>query len=132
MASPFRSAVEARDADAIAATLAPDVTFRSPVVHKPYQGREAAMQLIRLVMEVFDEFEYTDELHGDGSETLVFRARVGDREVQGLDYLRIGSDGLAAELTVMVRPLSGLTALAEAMRSKLVEAGVLEPSAPAA
>lgn len=126
MTEAFRRAVEARDAAALEAALAADVTFSSPAVFKPYEGREATMNVLRLVMQVFDEFEYTDVTQGEGSECLIFRARVGDRQVQGLDYLRFDGDGLVKELTVMIRPLSGLMALAEAMRAKLAEAGLLE------
>ena len=36
---PFRAAVESEDIDAAIALLAPDVTFRSPVVHKPFVRR---------------------------------------------------------------------------------------------
>jgi hypothetical protein len=44
---------------------------------------------------------------------------VGDREIDGIDLLHIGADGLIDEFTVMVRPLSGTLALAEAMRARL-------------
>jgi hypothetical protein len=118
----FRRAVETRDIDAMAAALAPDVVFRSPIVFRPYEGREAVMGLLSLVAQVFEDFRYVDELHGEGTTCLLFQARVGDRELEGLDYLRLGADGLVTELTVMVRPLSGAHALAGAMEAKL-EAG---------
>jgi hypothetical protein len=44
---------------------------------------------------------------------------VGDREIEGIDLLHTGADGLVDELTVMVRPLSGAMALAEVMRARL-------------
>jgi hypothetical protein len=46
---------------------------------------------------------------------LVFTARVGDREIDGCDFIHVDEDGLIDELTVMVRPLSGAQALAAAM-----------------
>jgi len=49
----------------------------------------------------------------------VFKARVGDKQLQGWDYLRLDDEGLVTELTVMVRPLSGLMALAQAMMERL-------------
>jgi hypothetical protein len=116
---PFRAAVEALDPDAMEAALAPDVVFRSPVVHRPYEGREAAMFILRAVFEAFEDFRYVDELDGGDSHALVFEARVGDRDVVGVDHLRTDPDGLVTELTVFVRPMSGLTALGEAMRVKL-------------
>ena len=77
------------------------------------------MGLLSVVVEVFEDFRYVDELQGNDSTCLMFRARVGDRELEGIDYLRFGGDGLVAELTVMVRPLSGALALARAMEAKL-------------
>lgn len=116
----FRAAVEARDAGAMEAALHPDVRFNSPAVFRPYEGREAVMGVLRHVLEVFDTLDYTDELTGeDATHGLVFSATVGDKQVQGWDYLRHDADGLVTELTVMVRPLSGLIALAEAMGARL-------------
>lgn len=115
----FRAAVENRDLARMEAALAPDVVFRSPAVFKPYEGREAVMHLLGTVVQVFEDFEYTDELVGDGTHALVFRARVGERMVEGLDHLTVDADGLITELVVMVRPLSGLMALAEAMAERL-------------
>ena len=50
---------------------------------------------------------------------LVFRARIGDREVEGCDFLHTNGDGLIDEMFVMFRPLSGAMALAEAMKRQL-------------
>ena len=119
MPGTFREAAEAKDLGAMEAALAPDVKFRSPVVFQTYEGREAVMQLLTLVTQVFEDFRYVDELHGDGTTCLVFKARVGDRELDGIDYLRHGPDGLVSELTVMVRPYSGVTALRDAMGARL-------------
>jgi hypothetical protein len=119
MAVSFREAAEAKDLDAMEAALAPDVTFRSPVVFQTYEGREAVMYLLAMVAQVFEDFRYVDELRGDDTTCLVFKARVGDRELDGIDYLRHGPDGLVTELTVMVRPYSAATALRDAMGAKL-------------
>jgi hypothetical protein len=93
--------------------------FCSPVVHKPYEGREPTMHLLGHIIEVLEDFRYTDELRGEGTHALVFRARVGDRELEGLDHLTIGPDGLVTQLVVMLRPLSGLAAAAQAMGERL-------------
>jgi hypothetical protein len=126
-AQHFRAAIEAEDLDAALATLHDDVTFHSPAVHKAYQGKDTVSVLLRLVAETFEDFRYTDEMAGSGDDPvhgLVFRARVGDREVEGLDLLRIGADGLVEDFTVMIRPLSGLIALAQAMGPKVEAAGL--------
>ena len=121
----FRMAVEAHDLDALTATLAPDVVLHSPVTFHPYAGRETVGTLLRLIAGTFEDFRYTDELQrADGVQALVFRARVGDRDLEGLDLLRLGADGLVADLTAMVRPLSGLVALAQAIGPKAEAAGL--------
>lgn len=119
-ASAFRRAVEAHDIEAAAALLANDVTFHSPAVFKAYHGAPTVSHLLRTVYEVFEDFRYTDELTGaDGVHALIFEARVGDRQVQGMDLIRPAADGTIADFTVMVRPASGLAALAEAMATRL-------------
>ena len=115
MTHPFRAAVETRDLSAMSAVLHPDVVFRSPVAFRPFVGRANVTEVLGNVMEVFGDFAYTDELEGPGSHALVFRATVNGREVEGLDHLRLDSHGLVRELTVMIRPLSGVIALAEQM-----------------
>ncbi|HEY5137294.1 MAG TPA: nuclear transport factor 2 family protein [Candidatus Nanopelagicales bacterium] len=115
MTHPVRTAIEARDIDALAALLAEDVVFNSPVAFHPFVGRATVTEVLRNVMEVFTDFGYVDELVGNGTHALIFSAGVGGRTVLGLDHLRFDADGLVSEFTVMVRPLSGVIALAEAM-----------------
>ncbi|MFJ5229254.1 nuclear transport factor 2 family protein [Kitasatospora sp. NPDC088391] len=114
---PFRQAVEARDEQALIALLADDVVFNSPVAFKPYPGRPITAAILRAVLRVFEDFRYEREIGGaDGADhALVFRAKVGGREVHGCDFLHVNEAGLIDEFTVMVRPLSGAHALAEAM-----------------
>jgi hypothetical protein len=119
----FRAAVEAHDVEAAVALLADDVVFRSPVVHRPYEGRDAVAPLLHGVAAVFEDFRYTHEIADGRQSALVFRTRVGDREVEGCDFIHVGDDGLIDELFVMVRPLSGANALAEAMGRLLEQAG---------
>ena len=66
----FRTAVEAGDMDAGTALLADDVTFRSPAVFTPYQGREAVSHILRTVFEVFEDFRYTDEATSSPTPTV--------------------------------------------------------------
>jgi hypothetical protein len=119
MSVAFRQAVEAQDLPAALACLAPDVVFNSPVAHKPFEGRDAVSHVLRSVFETFEDFEYTDEFDQGDVQALVFRARVGDKQLQGLDLLRLNDDGLIEDFTVMVRPASGLMALGEAMAPKV-------------
>ena len=122
----FKAAVEAEDGAAIAACLSDEVRFFSPVVFRPYDGKEVVTAiLVEGAMKVFSDFRYTDRLEDGDTAALIFSARVGGREVQGLDLLRFDADGRVAELTVMVRPMSGMHALAERMRAMLEAAGAV-------
>lgn len=119
----FRAAVESKDVSAIEELFAEDVTFKSPVVFKPYEGREAVATLLRAVVQVLEDFRYTDQVETGNVATLAFSARIGDRELDGIDLLRFDGDGRVREMAVYVRPMSGVNALAEAMGRKLEELG---------
>ena len=117
----FRNAVEGRDLDGLVTLFSDDIVFRSPVVHAPYQGRDQVKALLRAVGQVFEDFRYTRQIGAPGAadQALVFRARIGDREVEGCDFIHLNDEGLIDELYVMVRPITGLMALAEAMKRQL-------------
>jgi hypothetical protein len=123
-AAAFRAAVESWDLDAIAELLAPDVVFHSPATFHPFVGRETVSRLLALVSETFEDFRYTDELETDGAHALIFRAGIGGREIEGIDLLRFDGNGLIADFTVMLRPISGLLPFAQAMGEKVAQAGL--------
>jgi SnoaL-like domain len=117
---PFRQAVEARDEAAIEALLAENVVFTSPVAFKPYPGKPITAAILRAVMRVFEDFRYVREIESaDGRDhALVFKATVGGKEVNGCDFLHLDEDGRIDDFMVMVRPLQGTNALAEAMAAQ--------------
>jgi hypothetical protein len=121
----FRAAAETKDFSAIDELFAEDVVFRSPVVFKPYEGREAVAMLLGAVVQVFEDFRYTDQVESGDSAALFFSARVGDKELDGIDYLQFDSEGRVDQMAVYVRPMSGVHALADAMKRKLEEAGAV-------
>jgi hypothetical protein len=79
--------------------------------------------LLGAVAQVFEEFRYTDQVETGDAAALAFSARVGDRELDGIDFLHFDSDGRVNRMAVYVRPMSGVNALAEAMQKKLEEVG---------
>jgi hypothetical protein len=122
MNHPFATAVLAGDHDAALARIADDVVFRSPAVYKPYHGKEQVAGILRLVATVFENFRYTAEWRDGATTILFFEANVGDRDLQGIDILDENEAGLIEQLTVMIRPLSALQAVAAAMAAKLAAA----------
>jgi ketosteroid isomerase-like protein len=118
----FRAAVEAGDQAALLACFREDAVLHSPVSFTPFEGKEAIARLFAILLEVFQDFRYTDQLEApDGTLGLVFRARVGKREVQGIDLVRFDPEGRIVDFTVMVRPRSALEALFEAVSSRLAQ-----------
>jgi hypothetical protein len=121
---PFRLAAEAKDLEGMTATLREDVVLHSPILFRGFEGREIVTQVLTHVAATLEDFRYTDELAGDGTVVLRFKARVGDRELEGIDFLELDEEGLVRELTVFMRPMSALTAFNERMAVRLgVDAG---------
>lgn len=120
---PFRKAVEDRDEAAVEALLADDVVFTSPVAFKPYVGKPITAAILRGVLRVFENFRYVREIHDadSGLHALEFETGVVGAPgvtINGCDFLHVNEDGLIDDLKVMVRPLSGATALSEAMAAQ--------------
>jgi hypothetical protein len=117
----LRRALEAKDLTAVEAMLADDVVFRSPALHRPYRGRAATMVFIAAAAEVFEDFRYVRTFTEDDGRghVLMFAASVGGRDVEGVDIVSLDDDGRVLEFRVMVRPMTGLVALAEAMAPRV-------------
>jgi hypothetical protein len=116
---PARAAIESGDVDALTALLAEDVVFRSPAVYRPYHGRDTVISLLRVVATVFENFRYANEWRDGRTTILLFEANVGDRDLQGIDILEENDAGEIERFTVMIRPLSGLQALAATVAAKI-------------
>ena len=117
----FHEAIKNRDWDGLATLMTEDIVFRSPVVYAPYHGRGTVISLLTHVAEIFDDFHYVRKMENEETNdlALVFRARVGTREIEGCDFLHLNEEGLIDELFVMIRPLSGAHAVRDAMGARL-------------
>ena len=115
---PFGAAIEVGDEAAALATIADNVVFRSPAVHRVYEGKAMVEALLKAVATVFENFRYTNEWRDGATTILFFEANVGDRDLQGVDILEENEAGEIEKFTVMIRPLSGLQAVAQAMQAR--------------
>lgn len=113
--------IEAADLSRLPELLHPHAVFRSPMAFKPYESAAAVSLILNTVVKVFEDFAYHRELaSADGSSVVLeFSARVGDRELKGIDMIRFDEAGLITDFEVMVRPMSGLQALGEEMGRRL-------------
>jgi hypothetical protein len=116
---PFRTAAEAKDLDLLVETLREDVELHSPILFRGFEGREIVAQVLTHVAATLEDLTYIDELHEGSSVALRFKASVGDRELEGIDFLELDEDGRVAELTVFMRPMSALAEFNERMKERL-------------
>ncbi|MFD3652108.1 nuclear transport factor 2 family protein [Streptomyces sp. NPDC058620] len=134
-AERFRTAVEKRDLAALEPLFTEDIRLYSPVKFTPFEGRPMVLGLFGVLLRTFEDFRYVGQLDGtaetavDGatapSEILVFRATVNGKEIHGIDLLQFDESGRVKEFTVMVRPLSAVRALSDAVLAGLVADGLV-------
>jgi SnoaL-like domain len=119
MPHPFRLAAEAKDLDLLTETLREDVELHSPILFRGFEGREVVSQVLTHVAATLEDLTYVDELTEGNTVALRFKAHVGDRELEGIDFLELDDEGRVAVLTVFMRPMSALTAFNEQMMQRL-------------
>jgi hypothetical protein len=115
---PFPAAIAARDHPALVATLAPDVVLHSAVTATPFEGRETVGELYASVIDSFEHVEVVDEFPSGDTYAFFWRGRIEGRFVEGADRLRLAGDGKVREITVVGRPLSGLSTFLTAIGAR--------------
>jgi len=113
--------VASGDLSALPAIVHPEAVFRSPVANTPYASAQAVILVLNTAYQVFEDFQYHRQLASDDGLNVVleFSARVGERQLKGIDFIRFDADGKIVDFEVMVRPMSGLQALGEAMAARI-------------
>lgn len=103
--------------------LADDVVFRSPVAYKPYEGKQVVFFILTNVIQVFENFTYYREFYTEDGENVVleFSANVSGKSLKGIDMIRFNELGKIVDFEVMIRPMSGLAALAEQMSIRIAK-----------
>lgn len=118
--------IRSRETSAVGELLDESAVFRSPVAHKPYAGASAVALILQTAAQVFSNFAYHREfVSEDGlSVVLEFSADIGEgedtRSLKGIDMIRFDEAGKIVEFEVMVRPATGVQALAAAMSARLL------------
>jgi SnoaL-like protein len=129
----FRAAVERRDVDRASELFHEDAAFRSPVVFKPYEGRDRVLKVLRAAEEVLvagGKFRYVHQLEDsdDRVAILEFATEVDGKQVEGIDKLTFDEDGLITELKVMIRPATALQVVGAKMAAEFSKAGLDVPA----
>lgn len=133
LSDPFRAAVERGHIDEAAALFSEDATFRSPVLFRPYEGRDQVLKVLQAAERVLGlggAFRYVHQLEdpGDGVAILEFATVVDGKQVEGIDKLTFDHDGKITELKVMIRPASALQLVGAKMAEEFPKVGLRLPS----
>ena len=110
-----------RDMSILNELLAEDVVFRSPVAFHPYPGKQVVFFILSNVIQVFENFTYHREfISEDGNNVVLeFSAQVNDKKLKGVDMIQFNEEGQIIDFEVMIRPKSGLEALAVQMGQRM-------------
>lgn len=105
----------------IAALLANDVVFHSPVVHTPQVGKRITTHYLMAAVQVFfnPSFRYVREVVGERDAVLEFETVIDGITVNGVDMMAWNDDGLVTSFKVMVRPLKAIQLIHEKMAAML-------------
>ena len=101
--------------------LAEDVVFRSPVAYQPYPGKQVVSFILTNVIQIFENFTYHREFYSEDGLNVVleFSANVGEKKLKGIDMIQFNQQGQIIDFEVMLRPKSGLEALAAQMGQRM-------------
>ena len=115
--------IQTGDLSILSNLLADDVVFRSPIAYKPYEGKQVVFFILTNVIQVFQDFTYHREFYSEDGENAVleFSANVGGKSLKGIDMIRFNEHGQIIDFEVMIRPMSGLAALAEQMGARIAQ-----------
>lgn len=109
---PFVTAWETRDATVWEAVLAPDAVLYSPILERPFRGREEIVDLCEALFQTFGKLEVTHEFSSGDTWAFYWRAELAGRTIEGSDLI-VGNDrGEITEIRVMMRPLTGVALFA--------------------
>jgi hypothetical protein len=89
------------------------------MIRSPFEGREAARELFGVLFDVFGDFEITKRFAEGDSGSYFWRARLGDRTIEGVDLVKLDDAGKIAEIRVMIRTLVGIATFASAVGPQL-------------
>lgn len=104
------SFLESGDTTLLDDLLADDVTFRSPAVFTPQEGRATTRAYLLAAEKMFADsgFHYVEHWYNDRSAILQFRADLDGVKVEGIDLIHWSDAGKIVSFTVMIRPLKAL------------------------
>jgi len=125
----FRAAVEQGNLDRAPELFHEHAVFRSPILFKPYEGRDQVLKVLRAaeqVLAIGGSFRYLHQLEDpeDRVAILEFATEVDGKQVEGIDKLPFDAGGRIPELKVLIRPASALQLVGAKMAEQFEQLGI--------
>lgn len=113
--------VTSKDPRALAAILADNVVFESPVVHTPQAGKRITFAYLEAAMHVLnnEHFRYLNAWESAQSAVLEFQTECEGITINGVDIIHWDANGQIDHFKVMVRPLKAVNLLHKMMGEML-------------
>jgi hypothetical protein len=99
----FALAAESSDPVAIAALIAEDVTFHTPILTEDLRGKDLTLKFLGEATRIIADLSYTDEVGDDELTILFWDGTVDQREISGATVLVEDEAGLISDITVLLR-----------------------------
>tara|TARA_B100000073_G_C23443925_1_gene456502 strand:- start:180 stop:575 length:396 start_codon:yes stop_codon:yes gene_type:complete len=119
--SKWHSAIKDHDSSSLDILLRDDVTFFSPVVFKPIEGKQLVLLYLQAAYLSFNmsKFKYIKEIHQNANSILEFETFIDDIAVNGIDMIEWDEAGKIITFKVMIRPLKAINKVHEKMVDSL-------------
>ncbi len=113
--------VRSHDPSGLAALVADDAVFHSPVVHRPQVGHALVVKYLQAAFGVFfnPSFRYVREVVGPRDAVLEFELEIDGVSINGVDMIRWRDDGRIVDFKVMLRPLKAVNLIHQQMGAAL-------------
>jgi hypothetical protein len=112
----YQRGMKEGDLDAIVASLSPDVVLNSPITQRhQFRGREELREVLAAVLAEVDQIDYDLEMTEGSTSVLFGSGRVRGQHIEETIRFELDGAGLIREITLYVRPMPGLLALAAAL-----------------
>ena len=95
----FRAAAESKDFAAAPDLFTDDVSFRSPVVYKPYEGRDALLVVLGAVVQVFEDFRYVEQVSGNPDNVFATMDSIDSYRVKAVESMAKTVDALEQQIS---------------------------------
>jgi ketosteroid isomerase-like protein len=116
MISVFQSAWNERDTSGLEPLMAEDVVFHTSAAGRPLVGKAQARFVLEMLGTLFDELSYVSEYASADGVVLLSTGIVAGKRADGIQVITVDETGLITQMRDFVRPLSALSALAEAAK----------------